>query len=367
MDGGLTAPERARAQAHVADCLRCQAMVGAMARITEAVPPVKAESRLRLWLTWLAPFAAAAAAVIIWVAIPGSNLDTRVATPQAPPTAASGSGRTEAKQQTVAPETPAPQVSTAAREITQERAKEEVRRDAAPQPTAMNDAAVSPNGLDKAAAQGTAAGTVTVAGNAPLVTPSAGPTAAAGGGGGGGAAAVQAPASLDRLGGGPSPGAVGEVTTLTGERPAAPAAPRAQGGAASANALAGVRSAFRQEAAVEILSSDPSIRWRLSGANVERSTNGGTSWELTRTGVSTRLTAGAAVSPTTIWVVGEAGLVLLSTDGRTWRRVPFPQITNLSAIRARDARSVTVAAADGRIFSTTDAGATWIPGPLQGF
>jgi photosystem II stability/assembly factor-like uncharacterized protein len=59
--------------------------------------------------------------------------------------------------------------------------------------------------------------------------------------------------------------------------------------------------------------------------------------------------------------------VLVSTDGRTWRRVTFPEITDLSAIRARDARSVSVTTADGRIFNTTDAGATWARGPLQGF
>ena len=109
------------------------------------------------------------------------------------------------------------------------------------------------------------------------------------------------------------------------------------------------------------------IRWRLAGNNVERSTNGGATWETTTTGVSTPLTAGAAPSPTAVWVVGMSGVVLVSTDGRTWRRVPPPEMTNLSAIRARDARSVSVTTADGRIFSTTDAGATWVPGPLQGF
>ena len=109
------------------------------------------------------------------------------------------------------------------------------------------------------------------------------------------------------------------------------------------------------------------IRWRLAGSNVEISTNGGATWDVTRTGVNTPLTAGAAPSATVCWVVGASGVVLLSTDGRTWRRVPFPEITDLSAVRARDARQRV--RHDGRRpnFSTTDAGATWVPGPLQDF
>jgi photosystem II stability/assembly factor-like uncharacterized protein len=109
------------------------------------------------------------------------------------------------------------------------------------------------------------------------------------------------------------------------------------------------------------------IRWRLAGTNVERSTNGGASWDSTQTGVSMPLTAGAAVSPTVCWIVGRGGVIILTTDGRTWRRVPLPEITDVSSVRARDARTATVTTADGRLFSTTTAGATWIPGPLQGF
>jgi len=134
---------------------------------------------------------------------------------------------------------------------------------------------------------------------------------------------------------------------------------RAQGGIAM--------SLDRAASPVEIVSPDPMIRWRLAGSAVERSANGGATWETTTTGVSTLLTAGAAPSPTAVWVVGTSGVVLLSTDGRTWRRVTFPEMTNLSAIRARDARSATVTTADGRIFSTTDAGANWVQAPLQGF
>jgi photosystem II stability/assembly factor-like uncharacterized protein len=67
------------------------------------------------------------------------------------------------------------------------------------------------------------------------------------------------------------------------------------------------------------------------------------------------------------WVVGRGGVVLLSTDGRSWRRLAFPEPTDLSGVRARDARAASVSTADGRTFSTTDGGLTWVPRPLQDF
>jgi len=77
------------------------------------------------------------------------------------------------------------------------------------------------------------------------------------------------------------------------------------------------------------------------------------------TGIAAVLTAGAAPTTTVCWVVGRGGVVLLTTDGRTWRRVAFPEMTDLSAVRATDARTASVSTADGRIFSTSDGGATW--------
>jgi photosystem II stability/assembly factor-like uncharacterized protein len=49
----------------------------------------------------------------------------------------------------------------------------------------------------------------------------------------------------------------------------------------------------------------------------------------------------------------------LSTDGRTWQRVAFPESVDLVSIRASDGVNATVTAADGRTFTTTDGGRTW--------
>ena len=112
---------------------------------------------------------------------------------------------------------------------------------------------------------------------------------------------------------------------------------------------------------------DPSVRWRIAGSVVQRSTNGGARWDAVPTGVASALTAGAAPSASVCWLVGRAGVVLLSTDGLNWRRVAFPEVTDLSAIQATDARTASVSTADGRTFSTTDGGATWVRRPPQDF
>jgi photosystem II stability/assembly factor-like uncharacterized protein len=124
---------------------------------------------------------------------------------------------------------------------------------------------------------------------------------------------------------------------------------------------------LREAPSIPVISPDPMIRWVIRGSIVQRSADGGVQWEIQPTGAAVELTAGSAPSASVVWIVGRGGVVLLSIDGRTWRRVPFPENTDLSAVRARDARSVSVTTADGRPFSTTDAGATWEPRPLQDF
>jgi photosystem II stability/assembly factor-like uncharacterized protein len=111
-----------------------------------------------------------------------------------------------------------------------------------------------------------------------------------------------------------------------------------------------------------ITSTNPLNRWRiLPGGDVERSTDGGSTWLHQQTGAMTALTAGASPSPSVCWLVGLRGIVLLSADGSTWRRVAFSDAIDLVAVRATDDKTATVTAADGRSFETTDGGATWRP------
>jgi photosystem II stability/assembly factor-like uncharacterized protein len=113
---------------------------------------------------------------------------------------------------------------------------------------------------------------------------------------------------------------------------------------------------------IEVVSPDPLVRWRvLTSGTVGRSTDGGTTWQTQSTGVIATLTAGAAPTPTTCWLAGAGGIVLLSADGRTWQRVAFPEAIDLTSIHATDAANATVTAADGRTFTTADGGKTWHP------
>ena len=125
-----------------------------------------------------------------------------------------------------------------------------------------------------------------------------------------------------------------------------------------AGARSGNAAALAAPVNIEIVSPDPAIRWRTVGLALEHSTNGGTTWAAAATDTSQWL-AGAAPATTVCWVVGRGGVVLLSTDGRSFSRVPFPEMTDLSAVQAADGRSASVTTADGRRFTTTDAGATW--------
>src|SRR5690349_638409 len=66
-EGTLDAGERDALEGHAADCARCQALLAAMARIEPHSPS-------RWWrpstFGWLAPLAAAAAAILIWITLP---------------------------------------------------------------------------------------------------------------------------------------------------------------------------------------------------------------------------------------------------------------------------------------------------------
>jgi hypothetical protein len=312
-DGGLSGPALAMAETHVADCARCQSLVGTLARINSAVPPAEPEPAARGWLAWLVPLSAAAVAVAVWIAVPHNTLDKDVRLPQTtevepaapanqPQVPASGSDADRPLRTTVVPESAAKKEVAGGRQL-----EAQMRRNATPSET------------DNLSKQQTASD---------AIAPSA--------------SAAPLPAA-----------------------PAAAAAPAPP----SANALDSARPAERraETAGLEIVSPDPMVRWRIAGSIVQRSTNGGATWEPTSTGISTELMAGAAPSALVCWVVGRSGVVLVSADGRSWRRVAFPEMTDLSGVRARDARAASVSTADGRTFSTTDAGATWVPRPLQDF
>ncbi len=301
VDGGLSGAALEMAETHAADCVRCQSLIAAMARTNAILRPPQAEQVPRRWLGWLVPLTAAAAIAMLWVIVPRET-----GTPL-PPT-------TDAPIQTSDMRAPEPAVPVDQPDAAVAAEQRPVGQTAlgklespAPAPELRQETtqleADSPARQDVASA------------------PAAAPPATA------------------------SPAAAPPPATLESRR-----APLVS----SANALAGTIAI-----SIEIVSPDPMIRWRIAGALVERSTNGGSSWVPVPTGVRAELTAGAAPAASVCWLVGRGGVVLLTIDGRGWRRVAFPEMTDLSAIEARDARTASVSAADGRVFVTSDGGVTW--------
>jgi hypothetical protein len=105
---------------------------------------------------------------------------------------------------------------------------------------------------------------------------------------------------------------------------------------------------------------DGLVLWRTSGrGNVQRSSDRGATWHSQATGSTAPVLAGSAPSSSVCWLVGRAGAIVKSTDGRSWQVVAFPERVDLIAISAADDRTATVTTVDGRRFSTTDGGTSW--------
>ena len=301
-DAALDARERAIAEAHAADCARCQALLAAMVRTA----PLPAGSPAAPWLVrslwWLGPATAAAAALVIWVAVPS----------RAP------------VQQSAPAEATADQMALAVASAPAD-ARSKVQADLRP-PSVPADVRESA-ALEKRERPAQEADASPLR-DAPAVARAAPPTAAAPVPG----AASQAPAQLDAK------------SNALREAPAAPARV-----SAFANPLDSV-----------IVSSNPATRIRLlPGGGVQRSADGGATWRTEVTGATETLTAGASPSPSVCWLIGPSGTVLLSTDGVSWRRLAFPERVDLRSVSAADDENATVTTVDGRTFVTADSGRTW--------
>jgi hypothetical protein len=312
-DGELKGKDLEIAEAHLSECARCQALAAALVQTGPGTPSAEP----RWWrpgrLGWLVPLSAAALALLAWVAVW-----------VAVPTQEAGSSRVSVN----APEPPPAALNPQTLGATRDRA-------AAPVVSRAEEkfAAVSPrremknDAIDKLAER----------------------------------ARTDEASSRDQA-------AVAASPVVPAAPPAsapAPAALSARKAAQAAGALSDMGTMSKETATLssEIVSIDGAVRWRIiPPASVQRSTDGGATWELLSTGLSVELTGGAAPSGSVCWLVGRGGTVLLSTDGRRWQRVAFPDEADLIAIQATDARTAIVTTADGRRFRTTDGGVSWVPG-----
>jgi hypothetical protein len=312
-DAALSARERAAVEAHAADCARCQALLAAMVKTTPASSSAAAASWRMPALGWLIPAAAVAAALVVWVVVPGRGPIQPSERPVSSVEEMAPAPASAAKS----PASPEPETRSLGRVV--------APRSAADITAQPSTAAEAPRDALAKEKESNAQDKVTASTNAIARSDSA--AAGVNGPGAQRQAAASAPAS-------PPPSAVLAERNLAAARLGAPE--------------------------TLIVSTNPSSRWRIvPGGNVQRSADGGSTWQLQQTGATVTLAAGASPSPSVCWLVGPDGIVLLSTDDRSWRRIPFPEATPLVSVSADDDRTATVTTVDGRKFGTTDGGVTW--------
>src|SRR5688572_25231040 len=112
MDGGLDAAGVAAAEAHASTCERCQALLATVTKTlpTDDLAARPTGARGTFWKWWLAPLAATAAAVTIWMVVPQTPMQSPVQPPASAPardTAADTPAKRPAPAEPEAPTSPA--------------------------------------------------------------------------------------------------------------------------------------------------------------------------------------------------------------------------------------------------------------------
>ncbi len=126
--------------------------------------------------------------------------------------------------------------------------------------------------------------------------------------------------------------------------------------------LAKTKQAEERYTETVISTPDSDIFYRIAkGGFVEISEDGGATWQGQLLNPSAEFTAGSAPEPRICWLVGRSGVVFLTEDGKSWRKLPSPTSEDLVVVVAKSASNATVTANDNRKWSTDDAGKNWHP------
>ena len=340
IDGGLDAASVAAAEAHASTCERCQALLATVIKTLPTEQPLapghEARGTASFWRWWLAPLAATAAAVTIWMVVPQTPMQTPMQ-----PTAESAPGRdlaadAAAKGQARPAE---PEAQAPAPAATPPASLADARRNV-PTPAANESKAKLADtaaATAKADAERKDASASAREQSSELLRDKQGKREE------NNARAAEMRQAVEAA---PAPAAAAAADRMR-EVPAAP----------SVGAVTQLR---KQVSTPTVVSPNPSSRWRvLASGTIERSEDGGRIWIPVRIAPNEEVLAGASPGPLACWLVGRNGLVLLATDGTNFTRLPFPESVDLIAVSSPEARIATVNTADGRVYRTEDAGRTW--------
>lgn len=343
MDGGLDGAALAAAEAHASNCDRCQELLATVTKtLPEAAGSVSATGSLKAtggawWRWWMAPIAATAAAVTLWMVVPQEQLQqqTKAETSElaGPAPAASAPARDAVAAPSAPPSKPFDQ--QAARQSSEEanRFAETNRQARAPITALEKKTQAAPAGQGAANVASTVARDRRDAQEERLAR----------------VEAASAEASAPR--------------TEPSRAPAAPP-PAAAVAAAPAETTAMRDNApdaqlRKQVAPLVFVSPDPRYRWRATPDGIDFSVDGGRTWLPVRLPQGEVVTGGASPSPLGCWLVGRRGLVLLATDGTNFTRIPFPETVDLASVTSKELRIAVVTTVDGRVFRTENAGRNW--------
>lgn len=383
----LDADETARLELHLSECARCREQLAALGRAEETAPPAvaappKAARASSIWdWRWLAPVAAVLILTAVWatrrpeltrIAERSQQTPATVPTPRPAPQPVQHVDQQAAQQDkkqpsrvatpsgSAAPPTPAANftagvglgASAANSRSTnavapKSAAREEFSKQAAQQEATADQAANAPSPAG-------ATESVTVESAERAVAETEAPTAP----------------SPARTSPAPQPGIGGVAGGTAGVVSGAPSAKVQNSKEKEAPALV---SAFRARPEIItenqageisperiITTPDSKVLWRIaSGGFIERSENGGATWNGTLPNPNAHFEAGSAPSAKVCWLVGDDGIILLTEDASNWRVIPPPVREDFVAVSARNASSATVTTADGRKFTTTNRGESW--------
>ena len=368
-DGAISGAKAEAIERHLSDCARCQAMLAAFATadladaapVMSGAPAAQAQVvpfRAKVTNRWV-PLAlgAIAASLLIYTAWPARRTSDATrqeqTTAQAAPTGAQAPAPADLQFQQARTATPTSTPAPADRKAASAKLTKSLTQPAAaPKPAPEPLPAANPTPAPPAAAgAATATGTVSLAAPPPpavVASPPARPEVIMLRGV---EEATLRTADASRVVAeftSPATTALGVGQSLIGAR--------AGGGAGGAGG--GGRGA---------LATTPRptarVNWRvLASGAVERSTNGGQTWTPVTITPATAIVGGAAPSEKVCWLIGRAGIVLVSTDGIVFRRVRAPDVADLRSITAIDEFQATVTTVGSRVFKTEDGGETWKEG-----
>ena len=366
VDRSLSADERAALEAHIASCPMCMehlALLAAVDAPETPADPSNAWSFERVFGSWrwLVPVATVVLVVAVWLrlpalreaVVPGASVERAVSTPE-PATTVPSPGGAPARADSADKPAELDQFADARAgrdaagklEASRQKTSEAVQLQAA-----QVDALKQKERDEEAANERKNLAVARARPVAPVAAPAPPPPAPA----------VEEPKaeagarteSRTAADAAAKPQAKDAKAPSMAETVAVPEAPSVAGANARAMRKAIAAPAFEVTAS--------GVRVRVISGRFERSSDGGATWTTERTGVTTRVLSGDCPTTEVCWLAGDAGQVFVRAAGGTWADRPIAEsAVGIVLIKTSSSEAATATLADGRRFSTTDGGRTWV-------